>query len=72
MAQFDYQRVKEEVHNYCSMADFNTFDEAGIVFALRELAYVNDCCITSIDDVDADTWEELLEVFDTATITTIA
>jgi hypothetical protein len=31
MAQFDYQRVKAEVHDYCSMADFNTFDEEGIV-----------------------------------------
>lgn len=72
MAQFDYQRVKAEVHDYCSMADFNTFDEEGIVYALRELAYVNDCRINSIDDVDADTWEDLLEVFDTATITTIA
>lgn len=58
MAQFDYQRVN--------------FDEEGIVSALRELTYVNDCCITSIDDVDADTWEDLLEVFDNATITTIA
>ena len=55
MAQFDYQMVKAEVHDYCSMSDFNTFDEDGIVSALRELAYVNDCCITSIDDVDADT-----------------
>lgn len=72
MAQFDYQRVKAEVHDYCSMADFNTFDEDGIVYALRELAYVNDCRITSIDDVDADTWEDLLEVFDTSTITSIA
>lgn len=72
MAQFDYRRVKAEVHDYCSMSDFNTFDEDGIVSALRELAYVNDWCITSIDDVDADTWEDLLEVFDTTTITTIA
>lgn len=72
MTQFDYQRVKAEVHDYCSMADLNTFDEDGIVSALRELAYVNDCSINSIDDVDADTWEDLLEAFDTATITTIA
>ena len=72
MMQFDYQRIKKEVHDYCSMADFNTFDEDGIVSVLRELAYVNDCSINSIDDVDADTWEDLLEAFDTATITTIA
>lgn len=72
MAQFDYQRVKAEVHDYCSMADFKTFDEHGIVSALRDMAYVNDWCITSIDDVDADTWESLLEDFDTTTTTTIA
>ena len=72
MAQFDYQRIKAEVHDYCRMADFHTFAEEGIVAARRELADVNDCCITAIDDVDADTWEDLLEVFDTATITAIA
>lgn len=56
MAQFDYQRVKAEVHDYCSMADPNTFDEAGIVFVLQVMAYGNDTCINSIDDVDPETW----------------
>ena len=55
MAQFDYQRVKAEVHDYCSMADPNTFDEAGIVCALRDMAYDNGTCINSIDDVDPET-----------------
>lgn len=72
MGQFDYRKVKAEVHDYCSMADFNTFDEAGIVYALRDMAYDTGTCISSIDDVDADTWEYLLEKFDTGTITTIA
>lgn len=72
MTQFDYQRIKTEVHDYCSMADLNTFDETGIVCALRDMAYSNGCCITSIDDVDADIWENLLEKFDTDNITTIA
>lgn len=44
----------------------------GIVYALRDMAYDNDCHITSIDDVDEDTWESILDMFDTATITTIA
>ena len=72
MAQFDYQRVKSEVHDYCSMADPNTFDEAGIVCALRDMTYDNGTCINSIDDVDPETWEDLIEKFDTGTITTIA
>lgn len=72
MAQFDYQRVRAEVHDYCSMADPNTFDEAGIVCALRDMAYDNGTCINSIDDVDTETWEDLIEKFDTGTITTIA
>ena len=72
MAKFDYRKVKAEVHEFCSMADFNTYDEAGIVSALRNLADTNGFCITSIDDVDADTWEHLLDKFDTNTITAIA
>lgn len=71
-SQFDYQRVRAEVHDYCSMADPNTFDEEGIVCALRDMAYDNDLCISSIDDVDPETWEDLIEKFDTGTITTIA
>ena len=72
MTQFDYQRVKAEVHDYCSMSDFNTFDEEGIVSALQVMAYGNDTCINSIDDVDPETWEDLIEKFDTGTITEIA
>ena len=72
MAQFDYQRVRAEVHDYCSMADPNTFDEAGIVYALRDMAYDDDLCIKSIDDVDPETFEDLIEKFDTGTVTTIA
>lgn len=72
MAQFDYQRVRAEVHDYCSMADFNTFDEEGIVYALRDMAYGNGTCIHSIDDVDPETFEDLIEKFDTGTVTTIA
>lgn len=72
MGQFDYHKVKAEVHEFCSMAYFDTFDETGIVSALRNIANANDCSITSIDDVDADTWEYLLDKFDTGTITAIA
>lgn len=72
MAQFDYQRVRAEVHDYCSMADFNTFDEEGIVHALERMAYVNDLCIESIDDVDPDTFDDLIEEFDTGTVSIIA
>lgn len=37
MARFNYQRVKAEVHDYCDCAWFNTFDEPGIVAALRKI-----------------------------------
>jgi hypothetical protein len=72
MARFNYQRVKSEVHDYCSMADLNTFDEQGIVAALRKMAYDNDCDIDSIDDVDPDAFEVIVQMHDTGYYTTIA
>lgn len=69
---FDYQNVTREVHEYCSMADFNTFDEKGIVLALRDMAYDIPFPIRSIDDVDLETWEALLDEYDTGFVTTIA
>ena len=71
MARFNYQRVRAEVHEYCDMADFNTFDERGIVATLRKMAYDNDCNIDSIDDVDPDTFEFIVQMHDTGYITTI-
>lgn len=65
MAHFDYQRVRAEVHDYCSMADFNTFDEPAIVTALRDMAYANNCSITSIDDVNPDVFVAIVEMHDT-------
>ena len=72
MARFNYQRVRAEVHDYCSMADFNTFDELGIVRALRKMAYDNDCNIDSIDDVDPDAFDFIVQMHDTGYITVIA
>lgn len=72
MARFNYQRVSAEVHDYCSMADFNTFDEPGIVAALRKMAYDNDCNIDSIDNVDYGAFEFIVQMHDTSYYTTIA
>lgn len=72
MARCNYQRVKAEVHDYCSMADLNTYDERGIVATLRKMAYDNDCNIDSIDDVDPDAFEFIVQMHDTGYITTIA
>ena len=72
MPEFDYQRVKTEVHDFCSMADFNTFDEEGIICALLDIAYDNGTCINSIDDVDPETWDDLIEKFDTRKNTMLA
>ena len=72
MARFNYQRVKAEVHDYCEMADFNTFDEPGIVAALQKMAYDNDCDIDSIDDVDPGAFDFIVMMHDTRYITTIA
>ena len=72
MARFNYQRVKAEVHDYCEMADFNTFDEQGIVAALQKMAYDNDCTIDSIDDVDPGAFDFIVMMHDTAYTTAIA
>lgn len=72
MARFNYQRVKAEVHDYCEMADLNTFDEPGIVAALQKMAYDNNCNIDSIDDVDPGAFEFIVMMHDTRYITTIA
>lgn len=72
MAHFNYQRVSAEVHDYCSMADFNTFDEQGIVAALQKMAYDNDCNIDSIDDVDPGAFDFIVQMHDTSYITIIA
>lgn len=72
MSRFNYQRVKSEVHDYCEMADYNTFDEQGIVAALQKMAYDNDCSIDSIDDVDPGAFEFIVMMHDTAYITNIA
>ena len=72
MARFNYQRVRAEVHDYCNMAEFNTFDERGIVATLRKMAYANDCNIDSIDDVDPDAFELIVQMHDTGCITIIA
>lgn len=72
MAHFNYRKVKAEVHDYCSMTDFNTFDEPGIVAALKQMAYDNDCNIESIDNVDPGAFEFIVMMHDTDYITTIA
>ena len=71
MARFNYQRVKAEVHDYCEMADFNTFDEPGIVAELQKMAYDNDCDIDSIDRVDPGAFEFIVMMHDTSYITNI-
>ena len=72
MARFNYQRVKAEVHDYCECAWCNTFDEPGIVAALRKMAYDNDCVIDSIDDVDPDVWDSIVEKYDTGKVSNFA
>lgn len=72
MARFNYQKVSAEVHDYCDMADYNTFDEQGIVDALQKMAYDNDCNIDSIDNVDPGTFDFIVMMHDTAYYTTIA
>ena len=72
MAHFNYQRVSAEVHEYCNMADCNTFDEPGIVAALQKMAYDNDCNIESIDNVDPGAFEFIVMMHDTDYYTTIA
>ena len=71
MAHFNYERVSAEVHDYCSMADCDTFDEQGIVAALRKMAYDNNCNIDSIDDVDRGAFDFIVQMHDTRYITTI-
>ena len=71
MAHFNYHRVSAEVHDYCSMADCNTFDEPGIVAALRDMAYANNCTIDSIDNVDPGAFEFIVMMHDTDYYTTI-
>lgn len=72
MAHFNYRRVRAGVHDYCSMADYNTFDEPGIVAALQKMAYDNDCTIDSIDNVDPGAFEFIVMMHDTDYYTTIA
>lgn len=72
MAHFNYRRIKAEVHDFCSMADFNTFDEPGIVAALQKMAYDNDCHIDSIDDVDPGAFESIVMMNDTGYYTDLA
>lgn len=71
MAHFNFHRVRAEVHEYCSMTDCNTFDEAGIVAALQKMAYDNDCNIESIDNVDPGAFEFIVMMHDTEYYTTI-
>lgn len=72
MAKFNYQRVAREVHEYCEGAWFNTFDEPGIVHELEHMAYAEDCTIDSIDDVDPDVWDSIVEKHDTGTVNLFA
>lgn len=72
MAKFNYPKVAREVHDYCEMAWINTFDERGIVHELEHLAYTNDCTIDSIDDVDPDVWDSIVEKYDTGTVNQFA
>ena len=72
MASFNYHKVANEVHEYCEEAWFNTFDETGIVSDLRKLAYAKDCTIDSIDDVDPDVFDSIVEKYDTGKVTNFA
>lgn len=72
MARFNYQRVSTEVRNYCDCAWITTFDERGIVHALEHLAYANDLTINSIDDVNPDVWDSIVEKYDTGKVTYFA
>ena len=69
MASFNWQRVANEVHDFCESAWDNTFDERGIVAALQQMAYANDLDIDSIDDVDPDVFDGIVEKYDTGYVT---
>lgn len=68
MELFDYARVRQEVHDFCQLTDYNTFDEAGIVTELLDLAYDRGHRIRSIDDVDPDIFNEIVEDHDNGTV----
>lgn len=72
MASFNWARVATEVHDYCECAWVNTFNERGIVAALQHLAYTHDLTINSIDDVDPDVWDSIVEKYDTGTVNKFA
>jgi hypothetical protein len=72
MARFNYQKVASEVHDYCEEAWVNTFDETGIVHELEHMAYATDSTIDSIDDVDSDVFDSIVEKHDTGTVNIIA
>ena len=59
MARFNYQRVSNEVHEYC-------------VHELEHMAYTTDCTIDSIDDVDPDVWDSIVEKHDTGKVSSFA
>lgn len=72
MAKFNWAKVANEVHDYCECAWINTFDERGIVAELEHMAYANDWTIDSIDDVDPDVWDSIVEKHDTGTVNLFA
>lgn len=72
MARFNRPRVTREVHEYFEGAWFNTFDAPGIVNELEQMAYAEDCTINSIDDVDPDVWDSIVEKHDTGKVSIVA
>lgn len=72
MAKFNRPKVMREVHDYFEGAWFNTFDVTGIVNELEQMAYAEDCTIDSIDDIDPDIWDSIVEKHDTGTFNIFA
>lgn len=53
---FDYQKIRQEVEAYVDYSDYD-FSIEGIMQDLRD-RYED---LASIDDIDADEWNEILE-----------
>lgn len=58
---FDYETIRHEVHDYCSCAYPNTYNEPAIVHELIDLAYDTGFPIRSIDDVDFELFDNIVE-----------
>lgn len=72
MASFNYPKIKAEIHEYCELADINTYNERGILDEVYDLYLNGTDDMDTIDDIDPETWEEIVVKHDTGSYTAIA